>query len=115
MKFPRAQAPDFEAPAALVPEATTVEQVAEPVARPPIKATPRVRGAFRTVRPTQVFSGPSENSALIGNIGEGIKLNVVDSRDGWLEIRSRHGRPPGSYAKRGRKDRLELAHSIRGQ
>jgi hypothetical protein len=24
-----------------------------------------------------------------------MKINVVDSRDGWLEIRSKHGRPPG--------------------
>jgi hypothetical protein len=24
-----------------------------------------------------------------------MKINVVDSREGWLEIRSKHGRPPG--------------------
>jgi len=32
---------------------------------------------------------------VVGNIGPGTKLNVVDSSDGWLEIRSKHGRPPG--------------------
>jgi acyl transferase domain-containing protein len=82
-------------PIVFPPEATTVERVPEPVSKPPIKAAPRVRGAFQTVRPTQVFSGPSEDSELIANISQGTKVNVVDSKDGWLEIRSKHGRPPG--------------------
>jgi hypothetical protein len=55
----------------------------------------RLRGTFQTIRPTQVYSGPSENSAMISSIGPGMKISVVDSRDGWLEIRSKHGRPPG--------------------
>jgi Bacterial SH3 domain len=76
------------------PEATTVEPVAEPVSKLPSKAA-RARGAFQTVRPTQVFSGPSEESEPIVNIAKGTRVNVVDSRDGWLEIRSKHGRPPG--------------------
>ncbi len=76
------------------PQVTTVEPVAEPVSKPPSEAA-RARGAFQTVRPTQVFSGPSEESEPIVNIAKGTKVNVVDSRDGWLEIRSKHGRPPG--------------------
>jgi myosin heavy subunit len=56
---------------------------------------PRLQGAFKTTRPTEVYSRPSKNSSLIANIGPGMKLNVVDSHDGWLEIRSKHGRPPG--------------------
>jgi hypothetical protein len=24
-----------------------------------------------------------------------MKINVIDSHDGWLEIRSKHGRPSG--------------------
>jgi SMC interacting uncharacterized protein involved in chromosome segregation len=59
------------------------------------KPAPSLRGAFRITRPTRVYSGPSEQTALVANIGPGMKINVVDSRDGWLEIRSRHGRPPG--------------------
>jgi Bacterial SH3 domain len=55
----------------------------------------RVQGAFKITRPTQVYSGPSGNSRLIANIEPGMKINVVDSRDGWLEIRSKHGRPSG--------------------
>jgi SH3 domain-containing protein len=58
-------------------------------------AATRLRGTFKTTRPTQVYSGPSENSALIASVKSGMKVNVVGSRDGWLEIRSKHGRPPG--------------------
>jgi chromosome segregation ATPase len=55
----------------------------------------RVQGTFKITRPTQVYSGPSDNSRLIANIEPGMKINVVDSREGWLEIRSKHGRPSG--------------------
>jgi hypothetical protein len=67
----------------------------EPTSKAAPKVSPRLRGAFQTVRPAPVFSEPSENSALIAKLERGIKLNVVDSRGGWLEIRSKHGRPPG--------------------
>ena len=63
--------------------------------RPSVAPVPRVRGTFQTVRPTQVFSEPSEDSALVASIAKGVRLTVVDSREGWLEIRSKHGRPPG--------------------
>jgi myosin heavy subunit len=59
------------------------------------KPAPRLRGAFRITRSTPVYSGPSEMTTLIANVQPGMKINVVDSRDGWLEIRSKHGRPPG--------------------
>jgi uncharacterized protein YoxC len=55
----------------------------------------RVQGTFKITRPTQVYSGPNDASQLIANIEPGMKINVVDSRDGWLEIRSKHGRPSG--------------------
>jgi hypothetical protein len=95
VKILTAEAPNPGGPMVLAPEATPVERVAEPASRAPVKAAPRLRGSFQTVRPTQVFSQPSENSALIANIGQGTKLNVVDSTNGWVEIRSKHGRPPG--------------------
>jgi hypothetical protein len=86
-------------PIVFPPEATTMERVPEAVAKPPIRTAPRIRGAFQTVRPTQVFSEPSENSELLANISKGTKVNVVDSKGGWLEIRSKHGRPPGFIRK----------------
>jgi len=55
----------------------------------------RVQGTYKITRSTQVYSEPSDTSRLIANIKPGIKINVVNSRDGWLEIRSKHGRPPG--------------------
>ena len=55
----------------------------------------RVQGTFKITRSTQVYSEPSDTSRLIANIKPGMKINVVDSRGGWLEIRSKHGRPPG--------------------
>jgi hypothetical protein len=91
----RSDVPISREPIEFSPEATTVERRAKRVSKPPMNAAPRARGAFQTVRPTQVFSGPSEDSALITDIGKGTRVNVVDSRDGWLEIRSKHGRPPG--------------------
>src|SRR5205809_66294 len=59
------------------------------------KLPPQRQGTFRITRPTQIYSSPSENSALIASVAAGMKINVVDSRGGWLEIRSKHGRPPG--------------------
>ena len=59
------------------------------------KPPPRLRGAFEITRPTQVYSGPSEITLAIARIEPGTKINVIDSREGWLEIRSKHGRPPG--------------------
>src|SRR5262249_19153226 len=63
--------------------------------KPSQQAWRRVKGTFKITRPTQVYSGPSVNPRLIANIEPGMKINVVDSRDGWLEIRSKHGRPSG--------------------
>ena len=80
---------------AVATETRSDEYTAPPVTKPQAKPAPRLRGTFETIRPTQVYGGPSENSELIANIGAGMKLNVVDSSGGWLEIRSKHGRPPG--------------------
>lgn len=64
-------------------------------ARPATKAVPRIRGIFQTVRPTRVYSEPSEDSDLVADLGKGTRVNVVDSQNGWLEIHSKHGRRPG--------------------
>jgi len=76
-------------------ETSSDEYTADPISIPQTKSAPRLRGTFETVRPTRVYGGPSENAPLIANIGPGMKLNVVNSSDGWLEVRSKHGRPPG--------------------
>jgi hypothetical protein len=77
-------------------ETAAAEEPSTPASpRPSIAPLPPVRGTFQTVRATQVFSEPTEDSALVASIAKGVRLNVVDSREGWLEIRSKHGRPPG--------------------
>ena len=88
-KFPEPIAPPH------APDRKAQEDKVKTVSKPAINPAPRLRGIFETVRPTQVYTGPSENSALIADIGPGIKLNVVNSVYGWLEIRSKRGRPPG--------------------
>jgi hypothetical protein len=80
---------------AFAPERSSDEFSADDVSKPRTKAVPRLPGTYETVRTTQVYTEPSEKAALIGNIGPKTKLNVVGSRNGWLEIRSKHGRPPG--------------------
>lgn len=92
------KAPVSRVPIVIPPEETAV-RVPEAVSKPPINTSSRIRGVFQTVRATQVFSKPSEDSALVANIGKGTKVNVVNSADGWLEIRSKHGRPPGFIRK----------------
>ena len=89
------------------PKSTTLEYRTQAVAKPQSKPAPQQRGVVQTVRPTprrgtfetvlatQVYDGPSENAALVASIQAGMKVNVVNSSQGWLEIRSRYGRPPG--------------------
>jgi hypothetical protein len=94
----RTEPPSSAAPAPA--ETATAEEAATPaLPRRSIAPAPRISGTFQTVRPTQVFSEPTEDSALVASIDKGVRLNVVDSREGWLEIRSKHGRPPGFIRK----------------
>ncbi|HEY6364609.1 MAG TPA: SH3 domain-containing protein, partial [Candidatus Binatia bacterium] len=55
--------------------------------------------SYEIIRPTRVLSAPREDSQLVANVEPGTQVNVVDSRNGWLEIRSKHGRPPGFIPK----------------
>lgn len=54
-----------------------------------------VTGTYEVTRGTRVFAAPNEFARQVGEIEPGLKVNVVDAREGWLEIRSKHGRPPG--------------------
>ncbi len=61
----------------------------------PVKPPSRVAATYKITRASRVYAAPSEFSQSIGDIEPGLKVNVVNSRDGWLEIHSKHGRPPG--------------------
>jgi uncharacterized protein YlxW (UPF0749 family) len=65
-------------------------------------------GTYRVLRPSRVYAAPNELSRSLGDIEPGINVNVVDARDGWLEIHSKHGRPPGFI-------RREAAARVTGQ
>jgi cell division septum initiation protein DivIVA len=55
-----------------------------------------LRGArYEVVRSTRVFSQPTDSSRPLARVEAGMEINVVGARDEWLEVRSRHGRPPG--------------------
>lgn len=59
------------------------------------KPPTRLAGTYQITRASRVYAAPNEFSQSIGDIEPGVKVSVVNSRDGWLEIHSRHGRPPG--------------------
>ena len=89
-----AQASPVESRTAGTSEPATTTAVA-----PSSKASSMVWESYEIVQPTRVFSAPSEHSQLVANVEPGTQVNVVDSRNGWLEIRSKHGRPPGFIQK----------------
>ena len=63
-----------------------------PIARPSTGAEPRT---YETVRSTAVHEEPANSSRVVAQITKGTQISVVGSGGGWLEIRSRHGKPPG--------------------
>ena len=77
----------------------TSEQATTTAVAPSSKVSSTVWESYEIVQPTRVFSAPSEHSQLVANVEPGTQVNVVDSRNGWLEIRSKHGRPPGFIQK----------------
>jgi SH3 domain-containing protein len=69
-----------------------------PPATPP--AAPRSTGTieprtYETVRSTPVYEEPANSARVVSQITKGTQITVVGSGGGWLEIRSKHGKPPG--------------------
>lgn len=61
-------------------------------------ATPRSTaepGVYQTTRRTSVYEKPSAASRVIAQIEPGIRINVIGSSGAWLDVRSKHGNPPG--------------------
>ena len=50
---------------------------------------------YETVRSTPVYQEPANSSRVLAQIAKGTEISVVASNNGWLEIRSMHGKPPG--------------------
>ena len=58
-------------------------------------AHPAIAGVYETVRETSVYDNPSSQTRVISHIQRGTRINVVSSGANWLEVRSKHGNPPG--------------------
>ncbi len=44
---------------------------------------------------TQVRRGPGSHYEAVANVSKGIKINVVGMEEGWLKVKSKHGKPAG--------------------
>lgn len=52
-------------------------------------------GVYETVRPTSVYEEPSGSSRVVAQISRGTEVTVTRSVGDWLEVKSKHGKPPG--------------------
>jgi hypothetical protein len=59
---------------------------------PPVKPEARVAAIYEITRTSRIYAAPTEFSPRIGDIEPGMKVSVVNGRDGWLEVQSKHGR-----------------------
>jgi hypothetical protein len=62
---------------------------------PAPRKTAPTRSSYQVIRSTRVFSEPNESSRPVALIDAGTEIDVVGVHGQWLEVRSRHGRPPG--------------------
>ncbi len=89
--------------APVIPPASPVDsriaKASERATTASVKPSSATWESYEITQTTRVFSAPRADAQLIANIEPGTQVNVVDSRDGWLEIRSKHGRPPGFIPK----------------
>ena len=92
--------------AAIKPPAAIAEPAVKETSRPIVRRNPdgeksptasAAAGSitYEVTRASRVYAAPNELSQSLGAIEPGTKVSVVNSSDGWLEIHSKHGRPPG--------------------
>jgi hypothetical protein len=74
------------------PAARVIDPPPTVSARPGRTVEPRT---YETLRTTQIYEAPSNTARVIAQVGRGTQITVVSSASGWLEIRSKHGKPPG--------------------
>ena len=94
------------------PALPPVRSRAQSPALPPPPPTPVARrivepGLYETVRATDVHEEPLSSSRVLNRIGGGTEITVVRGLGQWLEVRSKHGNPPGFV-------RTEDAKFVRG-
>jgi hypothetical protein len=77
------------------PAAPPATSAAPPPPPPPPARRAAEPGTYETVRATTVYEEPSGSSRVLSQIGRGTRVAVVRSVGEWLEVRSKHGNPPG--------------------
>jgi Skp family chaperone for outer membrane proteins len=91
---PPARAPGVQRPTPATPSQPSSSAPA-PSSPPPPTRRVAEPGTYETVRATTVYEEPSGSSRALSQISRGTRVAVVRSVGDWLEVRSRHGNPPG--------------------
>ena len=76
------------------PQEKVASKPVEPAA-PPNWSRPAEPGSYEIIRSTSVFAEPISFSRKVSAINKGTRVTVVGSVGEWLEVRSKHGNPPG--------------------
>lgn len=76
------------------PQEKIASKPAEPVSAPSPRR-PAEPGSYEVIRSADVFAEPSDSSRKVSTIKRGTRVAVVRSVGEWLEVRSKHGNPPG--------------------
>jgi hypothetical protein len=99
---PPVVAADAAEPAPSDALATPPSQTAKPAPAKPAQAArieTNVSGTYEITQASHVYTAPNELAQSMGDIEPGTKVSVVSGKNGWLEIHSKHGRPPGYIRK----------------
>lgn len=75
--------------------ASRAPDTAAPLPAPAAARRTAESGVYETTQATSVYDNPSSAARVISQIGRGTRINVVSSAGDWLEVRSKHGNPPG--------------------
>jgi hypothetical protein len=90
-----ARAPDEQRPVPAPPPPPPPPAASPAPPPPPPPRRTAEPGTYETVRATSVYEEPSGSSRVLSQIGRGTRVAVVRSVGEWLEVRSKHGNPPG--------------------
>lgn len=85
-------------PAPSPPRERTVAKTKES-SPPPSWRRPAEPGAYEIIQDSAVLEKPSSSAREVALIQKGTTVNVVGSEGDWLQVRSKHGKPPG-YIRR---------------
>jgi hypothetical protein len=76
------------------PAARTADSLPPQPSTAPSRRTAEA-GTYETLRQTTVYEEPTNSARPLAQIGKGTEVTVVRSVGEWVEVRSKHGKPPG--------------------